>query len=593
MTLRSISIFATVALAFFLAGATACKDRAIPEPPPAPKPEPKPEPEDEGTVLFEERFDRCTLTEGPAIQSDNFKDDCENPLSHISFKSTVWKTVGTSHVCSNEYLNSRGFAPWVYLFRVSERPGHLACGVNGDGKRGIIQTPMLSAIREVSDIRVSFDVMPDPAMTDGFCFKVCLAGVITAATLNGASYALTGAHDGIEHSLLFPRKQLKSGWNTITVEISKATNGTMLYFAGESSAKTLHHGFYLDNIKVVETAPMSRPEKGLRVLYWNIQNGMWSDQQDGFIHFREFIRKYDPDVCVWCEAQSIYKNRSTSQCAESDRYFPGGWSEFAASYGHAYTAIGGWRIYADDYYPQVVTSRYPIKTLALITETDAEHQQMADAWTDGKSHAAAYHKQCAEGYCPVAHGAAVQQVDVNGEKVNLVTLHLWPHAYSYYAKFVLKNQNYDSANSAGGNAQREAEIRYICSRSIGDAQFAGDQNWLMMGDFNTRSRLDNWHYGLPEGSPFLSSHDFILNETPYQDIIGLQYPGHFFATRTWANDAAGNTPPRYDFVYASPAMYGRLRNALVLNEEWTNMVWAMSNYYDSSDHRPILVDFAF
>ena len=106
---------------------------------------PEPEPEDEGTVLFEERFDRCTLTEGPAIQSDNFKDDCENPLSHISFKSTVWKTVGTSHVCSNEYLNSRGFAPWVYLFRVSERPGHLACGVNGDGKRQHSGTRQMAA----------------------------------------------------------------------------------------------------------------------------------------------------------------------------------------------------------------------------------------------------------------------------------------------------------------------------------------------------------------------------------------------------------------------------------------------------------------
>ena len=40
-------------------------------------------------------------------------------------------------------------------------------------------------------------------------------------------------------------------------------------------------------------------------------------------------------------------------------------------------------------------------------------------------------------------------------------------------------------------------------------------------------------------------------------------------------------------------MYGRVRNALVLNESWTNMIWTMSNYYDTSDHRPILVDFAF
>ena len=411
-------------------------------------------------------------------------------------------------------------------------------------------------------------------------------------TVGGTAFPVTTVHDGIEHAVVLPRSVLKSGWNTVTAQVEQATDGTMLYWAGASSDKSLNHGFFLDNIRVTETSAMQRPAKGLRVLYWNIQNGMWSDQQAGFQNFRAFIRKYDPDVCVWAEAQSIYKNRSTTQCAEQDRFFPGGWAEFAASYGHDYTAIGGYRIYADDYYPQVITSKYPVRTLELITETDQVHQQLADTYVDGKSHAAAYHKQCPEGYCPVAHGAAVQQVDVNGTKVNFVTLHLWPHAYSYYAKFVIKNQSYDSDQSRGGNAQREAEIKYICARSIEDPKYASEQNWLMMGDFNTRSRLDNWRYKLPENSPFLSSHDYLLDHTFYKDIIGLRYPGHFFATRTWANDAAGNYPPRYDFMYASPAMYARVRNALVLNESWTNMVWAMSNYYDSSDHRPILVDFA-
>ena len=578
---------AGIALAALIACASACNERLIPEP----KVNPENGGKGEETVLFSENFDACTMSEGPFVQSDNFKQDCENPLSHISFKSTVWKTVATSHVCSDEYMESRGFGPWVYLFRVSERPGYLSCGVNGEGKRGIIQSPMLSSIKEVSDIRVTFDVKPEPSMNDNFCFKVCLAGVITSAKINGVDYALTEPHDGIDHNLTFPRNSLINGWNTISVEVSNATDGTMLYWSSESNVKTLNHGFYLDNIKVVETAKMKRPEKGLRVMYWNIQNGMWSDQQDGFVHFKEFIAKYDPDVCVWCEAQSIYKDRSSSMSSVASRYFPKAWPEFAASYGHKYTAIGGYRIYADDYYPQVITSKYPIETLALITETDSEHQQMADNWNDGASHAAEYHRQCPEGYCPVAHGAAVQQVDVDGTKVNFVTLHLWPHAYSYYAKFVLKDQNYDSKNSAGGNAQREAEIKYICSRSIDDPKLSSEQNWLMMGDFNTRSRLDNWRYKLAGNSPFLSSHDYILNNTFYKDIIGLKYPGHFFATRTWANDAAGNYPPRYDFMYASPSMYSKVRNALILNESWTNMVWAMSNYYDSSDHRPILVDF--
>ena len=597
MRQKGLSLFfAVVALAGFLASAIACKEPLdIPPvvvPPEEGKTDPDPVPSTDGeTILFEENFDACTMGEGPYIQSDNFKDDCENPLSHISFKSTVWKTVGSSHICSDDYVKSRGFGSWVYLFRVKERVGYLSCGVNNDHKRGIIQSPMLSAIKDISDIRVTFDVMPDPGMEDNFCFKACLAGVITSATLNGQSYALTDPHDGIDHNLLFPRSVLREGWNTITVDITGATNGTMLYWSSETNVKTLNHGFFLDNIKVVETAKMQRPEKGLRVLYWNIQNGMWSDQQAGFVHFREFIRKYDPDVCVWSEAQSIYKDRSTSMCAVSDRYFPSHWEEFAATYGHKYTAIGGYRIYADDYYPQVITSKYPIRTLALITETDTEHRQMVSAWTDGKSHAAEYHAHCPEGYCPVSHGAAVQEVDINGTKVNFVTLHLWPHAYSYYAKFVIKNQNYDSANSAGGNAQREAEIKYICARSIDDPTFSDCRNWLMMGDFNSRSRLDNWRYKLPEDSPFLSSHDYILDHTFYKDIIGEQYPGHFFATRTWANDAAGNYPPRYDFMYASPEMSKRVRNALILNESWTNMIWAMSNYYDSSDHRPILVDF--
>ncbi|MCQ2141382.1 MAG: hypothetical protein MJY83_03435 [Bacteroidales bacterium] len=572
-----------------LGAVMACGKNTVPEPPVR---EPDREGES-GELLFSATFDECVLKEGPQIQSDNFKEDCENPLSHISFKSTLWKTVGSSHVCDDEYMRSRGFQDWVYLFRVTERPGYLACGVNSEGKRGIIQSPMMTKIQQVSDVKISFEIKPDADMTDDICFKVCLAGVIRKVTVNGYAYAQTDPHDGIEHSLIISRQSLNPGWNKVAVEVEKATGGTMFYWGGASSSKSLNHGFYLDNVKVYETQQMERPAGSLRVLYWNIQNGMWSDQTADFANFRAFVKKYDPDVCVWCEAQSIYNDRSTSMCDEKDRFFPAGWADFAQSYGHKYTAIGGYRIYADDYFPQVVTSRYPVKTLLKITETDAAHQALADSYTDGKSHSDEYHKSCAEGYCPVAHGAAVQQVDVNGVKVNIVTLHLWPHAYSYYAKFVLKDQKYDADNSAGGNVQREREIRYICSRSIEDPKFAGEENWLMMGDFNTRSRLDNWRYKLPEDSPFLSSHDYILQHTDYKDIIGLKYPGHFFATRTWANDAAGNYPPRYDFMYASPAMYEKVANALVLNEQWTNMVWAMSNYYDSSDHRPILVDFKF
>jgi len=320
----------------------------------------------------------------------------------------------------------------------------------------------------------------------------------------------------------------------------------------------------------------------LRVLFWNIQNGMWSDQKDNYDNFLQFVKRYSPDVCVWCEGQSIYKTGTTSSMAAKDRYFPEHWQDFAARYGHSYVAIGGYRLYADDYFPQIITSKYPIETVLKITETDPYYQSL-----DGNFD----HRKTGEDYRPVAHGAALHRVNVKGTYINFVTLHLWPHAYSYYAKYVTKQTS--DPQSVGGNAQRLAEISYICEHTINAKEYSSEKNWLMMGDFNTRSRTDNWYYELPEDSPMLSSHDYILEKTSYKDIIALKHPGKFFSTRTWVSDAGGNKPPRYDFMYASPAMYDKVESAIVLKDDsWLTMKSAgLSNYYNPSDHWPLLVDF--
>ena len=116
----------------------------------------------------------------------------------------------------------------------------------------------------------------------------------------------------------------------------------------------------------------------------------------------------------------------------------------------------------------------------------------------------------------------------------------------------------------------------------------------MLGDFNTRSRIDNWYYKLPEDSPMLSSHDYILENTVYKDVIALKHPGEFFSTRTWVKDAGGNLPPRYDFVYASPAMFEKVKSAIVLKDDkWLGSMpySGLSNFYNPSDHWPVLVEF--
>lgn len=76
----------------------------------------------------------------------------------------------------------------------------------------------------------------------------------------------------------------------------------------------------------------------------------------------EWVKAYDPDVCVWCEAQSIYKTGTADKMDVADRYLVGNWGELAARYGHKYWYVGGHR----DNYPQVITSKYPIENVERI-----------------------------------------------------------------------------------------------------------------------------------------------------------------------------------------------------------------------------------
>ena len=84
------------------------------------------------------------------------------------------------------------------------------------------------------------------------------------------------------------------------------------------------------------TAGCGERTDDMRLLYWNIQNGMWSDQSNGYDNFVAWVKGYDPDVCVWCEAQSIYKSGTAERMDSVDRYLTANWGELAARYGHKY-----------------------------------------------------------------------------------------------------------------------------------------------------------------------------------------------------------------------------------------------------------------
>jgi hypothetical protein len=46
--------------------------------------------------------------------------------------------------------------------------------------------------------------------------------------------------------------------------------------------------------------------KDLKVLYWNVQNGMWTGQDDNYDAFVAWVKAQKADVCIWAEAETIY-----------------------------------------------------------------------------------------------------------------------------------------------------------------------------------------------------------------------------------------------------------------------------------------------
>jgi hypothetical protein len=85
---------------------------------------------------------------------------------------------------------------------------------------------------------------------------------------------------------------------------------------------------------------------------------MWCDQHKNFNNFVKWVKKYDPDGCVWCEAETIYRSHPlTGSLNESDKILPDGWAAIARSYKHFYVEVGG----DHDNYPQAITSKYRSK----------------------------------------------------------------------------------------------------------------------------------------------------------------------------------------------------------------------------------------
>lgn len=288
----------------------------------------------------------------------------------------------------------------------------------------------------------------------------------------------------------------------------------------------------------------------VKVIYWNIQNGMWAGQYDGYKAFTDWVSAQEPDICIWCEAETIYRTGTNERLPYEDRYFI--WEDVAPRYGHKHIYVAGHR----DGYPQVITSRFPIEDVQRI---------VGDKDT------------------VITHGAGWARVKAYGRTLNLVSLHTWPQKSHFRYKNATKEERDASAARNEGDINRLEEITWLCRHTVLTDAEAAENLWLMAGDFNAVSPKDNWVYGYPEGDSRLKVHEYILDNTPYMDLVWERHPRNFY-TSTFERK-------RIDFVYVTPALYDMVTEAEIVEDSYTkpSRDRNVKGFQNPSDHLPIIV----
>ncbi|MBO7050025.1 MAG: endonuclease [Bacteroidaceae bacterium] len=302
-----------------------------------------------------------------------------------------------------------------------------------------------------------------------------------------------------------------------------------------------------------------------KLISWNIQDGMWSDQANNYDNFVEFLKTTDPDVCVFCEAKTTHLESG------QEPYLPANWDKVAARYGHPYVYLA----VEQDNSPQVITSKHPINNVKRIPGGNDTI---------------------------VGHGAGWVQIEMDGKTYNIVCMHAMPFAMGAggMGGFGGGRPSGGSGRPSGGfggfggmggpgggggsDEFRKKEVEYVCNQTILTREHPENELWLMMGDFNSISSLDNDHYKLSADSSIYCVHDYIRNKTPYIDVIANKHPGEFIQS--------SQNGRRIDFIYATEPVIKQIKSAEILNSGYTEQRREQgASYWIPSDHRPILIEF--
>lgn len=519
-------------------------------------------------------------------------------------------TVKQRNSVNADYVTSRNIGDYVYLYRCQEYQGCVSMGA-GDEVRGAIMPIKYFGFDDVFyGVKLSFDICLRYATEDKICTQLRGSGIATSVLVDGEPITLNGEVDGnntytseflnvcsLEREQIpAPRSEkYTEGWHHVEMTFANMNELSTLAIWGFDNENSIRHGAFVDNIEI-RKIPQQSPSNKLRVLLYNIQNGMWYDQGNNFNSFVAFVKKYDPDVCIFCEAQTCWKtgssawngagstyqlftnkpgrvDQSSSTPNSADPLENAQWKALAKRFGHNYHAVSA---YHDDY-PQVITSKYPVTTKLRIFNGRDKNNRNTN----------------------IKHGAGHYQVTVGGKTVNFVSFHMWPFKYA-------PGESDKDEKLLHGYDYAQREVEGILNATVARTDCGDD--WLLMGDSNSISPIDDDYYykveykrWIDEGEKWVQPHqsfrsgDFgrnlydMLREGDGSYITG---PGRFMTT------TGGEA--RMDIMYGSLSMRRRVTSlALVLNDSWCGI--SNSAIYDPdsdtkqakipSDHRPLLIEF--
>lgn len=197
--------------------------------------------------------------------------------------------------------------------------------------------------------------------------------------------------------------------------------------------------------------PYARPQwsKDLKIIEYNIRNGMQYDQWEDYAGFFNWLRVQNPDILVLCEGRSLYGSDGKSLPVR-EQAFPERIAEFAKQWGHAYTAVSD----PNGLYPVLVTSRYPLKVVQRIGPSAL-----------------------------FAHGGL--HIQVAG--LNLVAFQgLEPETKIKEIPACKPREE----------TRRVIEMAAVAAQTIGNPLYVNEKNWILTGSLGGQSPVDSAFYAM-------------------------------------------------------------------------------------------------